>query len=114
MRQRTFQCPRSPDSHLDEFQAGREVTGRALSKASSGSNLCAPSQELWQGHDGLTVSRAEFESNPAAKLKSAAFLKDVRPPISTDVSYDPIAASELVHSKLISRLPGEPWEGLGR
>ena len=65
-------------------------------------------------HDGLTVSRAEFEATLAAKLESDAFLEDIRPLISTDVSYDPVTATEFVRNELVSRLPGEPWKGAGK
>jgi hypothetical protein len=64
-------------------------------------------------HDGLTVSRAQYEANLAAKLRTTAFLEDIRPLISTDISYDPLAAAEFVGNKLVSRLPGEPWKGVG-
>ena len=64
-------------------------------------------------HDGLKVSRAQYEANLAAKLRSNAFLEDIKPLISADASYDPVAAAELVGNELISRLPGEPWKGAG-
>lgn len=62
-------------------------------------------------HDGLKVSRAQYEANLAAKLRSSAFLEDLRPLISTDTSYDPLVAAEVVGRELVSRLPGEPWKG---
>lgn len=65
------------------------------------------------GHEDSTVSRAQFEANLADKLKSAVFLDDIQPLISTGVSYDPVAAAEVVGNKLVSRLPGEPWKGAG-
>jgi len=64
-------------------------------------------------HDGQAVSRAQFEANLAEKLTSGVFLDDVQPLISTGLSYDPLAAAELVGSELVSRLPGEPWRGAG-
>lgn len=65
-------------------------------------------------HNGLRVSRAEFEANLAAKLGTATFREDIQPLLSADVTYDAAAASELVHSELIAKLPGEPWKGLDR
>ncbi len=67
----------------------------------------------YMNHDGLTVSRAQYEANLAAKLRTTAFLEDIRPLISTDISYDPLAAAEFVGNELVSRLPGEPWKGAG-
>ena len=67
----------------------------------------------YMDHDGLTVSRAQYEANLAAKLGSSAFLEDIRPLISTDTSYDPLVAAEIVGNELVSRLPGEPWKGAG-
>lgn len=63
-------------------------------------------------HDGLTVTRAEFEANLAAKLETAAFRQDILPLLAADAAYEPDAAAELVRRELVSRLPGEPWQGL--
>lgn len=68
----------------------------------------------YMDHDSLTVARAQYEANLAAKLRSTAFLEDIRPLISTDIAYDPMAAVEVVQNELVSRLPGEPWKGAGR
>lgn len=62
-------------------------------------------------HDGVVVSRAEFEANLAAKLRSSVFLEDIRPLIPIDVKYDPFAAAEIVQNELIVKIPGEPWRG---
>lgn len=62
-------------------------------------------------HNGLTVSRAQFEANLAEKLESIAFLEDIRLLIPSEVAYDPIAAATLVKEKLIAKLPGDPWQG---
>jgi len=70
--------------------------------------------QRYMDHGGLTVSRAEFEVNLAAKLATAAFREDVRPLVAADVNYDPPEAAELVLTELISKLPGEPWKGLDR
>ena len=60
------------------------------------------------------MSRAEFEANIAAKVRSDAFLDDVRVLIPAAVAYDAAAAAELVQTDLIAKLPGEPWKGSGR
>lgn len=59
------------------------------------------------------VSRAEFEANLAAKLRSRAFLEDTVPLLPTGTAYDAAAAGAAVHRRLIARLPGEPWRGAG-
>lgn len=68
--------------------------------------------ERYLAHDGVTVSRAEFEANLAAKLQSGVFLQDIKPLIVSDVAYDPVAAAAIVQGELISKLPGESWKGL--
>ena len=68
----------------------------------------------YMAHDGLTVSRAEFEANLTAKIRTATFREDIRPLVSADVAYDPAVAVQLVQRELLARLPGEPWKGLDR
>ena len=70
--------------------------------------------QRYMAHDGQTVSRAEFEANLTAKIRTATFREDIRPLVSADVAYDPAAAVQLVQRELLARLPGEPWKGLDR
>jgi predicted nucleotidyltransferase component of viral defense system len=63
-------------------------------------------------HDGLTVSRAEFEANLADKLKDEVFLEDLQQLIPTTAEYDPETAIKVVQYELIEKLPGEPWKGI--
>ncbi len=85
----------------------------ALQSGGTASDRIVGCFNRYMDHDGRTVSRAEFEANLATKLKNVAFLEDIQPLISPDISYDPVTAAELVHSELVSRLPGEPWKGAG-
>ena len=62
-------------------------------------------------HDGVVVSRAEFEANLALKLGDQAFIEDIRPLIPADVDYDPLVAVEIIQKELIAKLPGDPWKG---
>lgn len=62
-------------------------------------------------HEGLTISRAEFERNLFEKESNPAFLGDIRPLLAAGVSYDAKEAVTLVRENLISRLTGEPWRG---
>jgi predicted nucleotidyltransferase component of viral defense system len=62
-------------------------------------------------HEGLSVSRAQYEANMTQKLASADFRKDVMPLLRDEWSYDIDKAYRLVHERLIARIPGEPWKG---
>jgi predicted nucleotidyltransferase component of viral defense system len=62
---------------------------------------------------GASISRAEFEANLGAKLRARAFLDDTAPLLATGVVYDAAAAGAFVHERIVSRLRGEPWKGMG-
>lgn len=62
---------------------------------------------------GTPVRRAEFEANMAAKLADRSFLTDVPPLLRTGVAHKAADAWARVHAALVSRLPGEPWKGVG-
>lgn len=62
-------------------------------------------------HDGLAVSRAEFEENLNGKLRNQSFLGDITPLLPTEVSYDVADAGKLVGQRLIAKLQGDPWKG---
>ena len=68
--------------------------------------------QRYLSHAGSSVTRAQFESNLAAKLASDEFLEDIRVLIPAEVAYDPLAAADLVRRALISQLPGEAGKGL--
>jgi len=65
----------------------------------------------YMSHEGLRVSRAEFEHNLHDKESDASFLGDIRPLLSTAVDYDVAVAMKVVREGLIQRLPGDPWRG---
>ena len=62
-------------------------------------------------HGGVSVTRAQFEENLANKMQDDAFLEDVKPLLPTGVTYRAEIAYNLVSSRLIARLPGDPWKG---
>lgn len=62
-------------------------------------------------HGGAHISRAEYEANMAQKLVSADFRNDVVPLLRDPADYEVDAAFRVVHARLISRIPGEPWKG---
>ena len=57
------------------------------------------------------VSRAQFERNIADKLADSTFLEDIEPLLPSNAAYDPQAAAEVVLSRLVARIPGDPWKG---
>jgi predicted nucleotidyltransferase component of viral defense system len=67
--------------------------------------------ERYLDHDGLSISRAEFEKNLAAKLNDPAFLEDITPLLPTGVAYNPTIAGSLIQKRFIDRLRGKPWKG---
>lgn len=116
-----------PVYHLDELlgtkmralfqrRKGRDLYDLwlGLQSAETDGNRVVECFRRYMEHEGRAVSRAEFEANLDAKLKSGAFLGDTRLLIPTDVEYDPINAGEAVRNELIARLPGEPWKGPAR
>jgi predicted nucleotidyltransferase component of viral defense system len=62
-------------------------------------------------HEDHKVTRALFEENLALKMVDAAFLADISPLLSAAYKWDPEAEAPLVSSRLIERLPGDPWKG---
>jgi len=70
--------------------------------------------ERYLDHDGLSISRAEFEKNLAAKLNDPAFLEDITPLLPAGVAYNPTIAGSLIQKRFIDRLRGKPWKGRSR
>jgi len=69
--------------------------------------------ERYVEHDGLSISRAEFEKNLLAKLKDPVFRNDIFPLLTAGTDYNPASAGALVQERLIGRLSGTPWRGEG-
>lgn len=61
--------------------------------------------------EGLAVTRAMFEENMFFKLQDEFFKEDIAPLLPANINYNQVDAYKLVHQKLISELPGYPWEG---
>ena len=64
-------------------------------------------------HEGLHVSRAEFEANLAAKIEDRMFADDVPPLLADGITHNPEHDSRVVLEALVSLLPGLPWKGPG-
>ena len=60
---------------------------------------------------GVAISRAVFERNLTEKLTMPQFAADIGPLLAPGYAWDIERAATVVSSKLISRLPGEPWRG---
>jgi hypothetical protein len=52
-----------------------------------------------------------FRVNLAQKMQDPAFLADLSPLLSADYKWDPEAEALIISSRLIERLPGDPWRG---
>ena len=63
------------------------------------------------GHEGLRVSRAEFEANLEEKLSDATFLGDITPLLAPNCPWDLIDAERYAREELLARLPGKAWKG---
>ncbi len=69
--------------------------------------------QRYMGHQGVSVSRAEFEANMYEKLNDATFVNDIFPLLAADApSYDSKAEGVVVGEKFISLLWGNPWKGI--
>jgi predicted nucleotidyltransferase component of viral defense system len=64
----------------------------------------------YMNHQGLKVSRAEFEENLLRKIDDVAFRRDILPLLRPGVSYDFEEAAQFMMVEIISRLPGKPWK----
>ena len=62
-------------------------------------------------HDGRTITRAQFEANVSIKLNDPQFIADISPLLAADHEWNAETSARVVLSRLIQRLPGEPWKG---
>ncbi|MEA2878512.1 MAG: hypothetical protein QOF14_3708 [Hyphomicrobiales bacterium] len=60
---------------------------------------------------GHKITRAMFEQNLAEKSQSQQFTSDIAPLLSPGYSWEMDAAFFAVSSRIVSLLPGEPWQG---
>ncbi len=66
--------------------------------------------QRYLAHQETSVSRAQFESNLAAKLKDPAFIGDINQLLASDASpFDPGKAGDQVLNAFIRLFPGESW-----
>jgi predicted nucleotidyltransferase component of viral defense system len=67
--------------------------------------------EQYMTFGGTPVTRAQFEANMAAKISDPPFLNDVPSLLRTGLAYEPSEAWSRVHANIVTRLPGNPWQG---
>ena len=66
-------------------------------------------------HGGTTVSRAEYEANLYRKLNDRAFTEDIQPLLRPNTpEFNVAQEGELVKTRTLSLLSGEPWKGEGK
>jgi len=68
--------------------------------------------QAYMEHEGHLVTRALFEENLARKMEDATFVADISPLLSPGFMWAPKTEEPVVSSRLIARLPGDPWKGL--
>lgn len=66
----------------------------------------------YNNYHGIKISRAEYESNLAYKVKNIDFLSDAKRVLSPEAKWEPQAAVDVIKKCLVSKLPGTPWKGL--
>ncbi len=62
-------------------------------------------------HEGLSLSRAEFEENLEAKCSDPRFQGDIAPLLAPSCAWNAGDAQHYVRKEFLSRLPGDPWKG---
>ena len=93
----------------DLFDLGVAMQDESLDAA----GVVACFQE-YMAHGGGTVSRAQFEENLLAKLATPEFTADLPVILSADAlaAFAVQRAGDLVLTRLVALLKGEPWQGV--
>lgn len=85
----------------------------ALEKATIEPDRVVAAFSEYMNHRGHRVTRAQFEQNIAGKVRDLQFNADIGPLLAAGFSWNGETAAASVCSRLIARLPGEPWKGEG-
>jgi predicted nucleotidyltransferase component of viral defense system len=98
---------------LYQRKAGRDLfdLAVALSGGKADAERIVTVFSQYMDHGGHKITRALFEQNLAEKMRDPEFLADISPLLSADYKWDPEAEAPLISSRLIERLPGDPWKG---
>lgn len=60
---------------------------------------------MYLAHQDVTIRRADFVANLAAKLSDQTFLRDMQPLLAAAGTWDPHEAADYVERQFLSRLP---------
>jgi predicted nucleotidyltransferase component of viral defense system len=98
---------------LYQRRKGRDLFDLSTALAGGGASpqRIIESFQAYMEHGGHAVSRAEFEENLATKLQDRRFADDIGPLLAYGHKWELDAMARRVSDTLISRLPGEPWQG---
>ena len=68
---------------------------------------------FYMSKEGSSITRAMFEENLLLKMDQPSFTGDVTPLVTPEKmrAYNPDQASQMLLTKVIALLPGEPWQG---
>ncbi|PYS12947.1 MAG: nucleotidyl transferase AbiEii/AbiGii toxin family protein [Acidobacteria bacterium] len=83
----------------------------ALKKTSVDAERIVEAFSAYMDQQGHRVTRAQFEQNIAAKIRSPQFIADLTPLLAEGFSWDIKEGAGAVSSRLIRLLPGDPWKG---
>jgi predicted nucleotidyltransferase component of viral defense system len=97
---------------LYQRRKGRDLFDLAVALDTTGVNpeRIAEAFAAYLKHEGKRVTRAQFEQNLAAKIRSAQFAADLQPLLGATYKWDREKATVTVATRLVAVLPGAPWK----
>ena len=92
---------------------GRDLfdLANALGKIGSDPDRIIEAFQAYMTHGGHRVSRAQFEENLTGKLRDRSFSSDIGPLLADGYDWNLEKMADVVSEILITRLPGDPWQG---
>ncbi len=98
---------------LYQRKRGRDLfdLATALDRSEADADRIVTAFTKYMEREEHRVTRAQFERNFALKLHDPQFAADIGPLLAADFLWDIDVAGSLVSSRLIERLPGDPWKG---
>lgn len=113
-----------PSYHLDELlgtkmralhqrRKGRDLfdLDLALRDAQTDPDRIVEAFGRYMDHEGNPTTRAMFEKTFAGKLASSLFTADMGPLLAPGNDWNVAEAAANVSSRLVEKLPGDPWKG---
>ncbi len=100
---------------LYQRRKGRDLYDMSMALQHIKNLDCAKVVECFQRymeHQGVNVSRAQYEANLHENINDSTFIEDITPLLAPGApSYDSKSESAVVNEKFISLLSGDPWKG---